>query len=324
MQQHHDDAPKSDSRGGHCRTQEYASSMVSDIDRRKGLSATAAAEVFWGLTPIYWKAVATVSTHELLALRVLWAIPVAVVLLTLRDAWGDVWRAVSSWHTLSALLLTAALIGCNWFAFLIAMENGQILQSSLGYFITPLVSILLGFVFLGERLHAVQWVAVALAAAGVANQILAVGELPWIALVLAGSFSLYGLLRKTLAVSALPGLFVEASVLAPVALVYMAWVISRTMSTFVLADGGTQGLVPVAGLITVIPLAWFAYGARRIPLATVGLLQFLTPTAHFLLATQLYGEPFTAADVTTFLLIWSALALYLSHLHRHQRALAVT
>ena len=107
-----------------------------------------------------------------------------------RDAWGDVWRAVSSWHTLSALLLTAALIGCNWFAFLIAMENGQILQSSLGYFITPLVSILLGFVFLGERLHAVQWVAVALAAAGVANQILAVGELPWIALVLAGSFSL--------------------------------------------------------------------------------------------------------------------------------------
>ena len=299
-------------------------SMVSDIDRRKGLSATAAAEVFWGLTPIYWKAVATVSTHELLALRVLWAIPVAVVLLTLRDAWGDVWRAVSSWHTLSALLLTAALIGCNWFAFLIAMENGQILQSSLGYFITPLVSILLGFVFLGERLHAVQWVAVALAAAGVANQILAVGELPWIALVLAGSFSLYGLLRKTLAVSALPGLFVEAAVLAPVALVYMAWVISRTMSTFVLADGGTQGLVAVAGLITVIPLAWFAYGARRIPLATVGLLQFLTPTAHFLLATQLYGEPFTAADVTTFLLIWSALALYLSHLHRHQRALAVT
>ena len=221
--------------------------MVSDIDRRKGLSATAAAEVFWGLTPIYWKAVAAVSTHELLALRVLWAIPFAVVLLTLRDAWGDVWRAVSSWHTLSALLLTAALIGCNWFAFLIAMENGQILQSSLGYFITPLVSILLGFVFLGERLHAVQWVAVALAAAGVANQILAVGELPWIALVLAGSFSLYGLLRKTLAVSALPGLFVEASVLAPVALVYMAWVISRTMSTFVLADGGTQGLVPVAG-----------------------------------------------------------------------------
>ena len=182
--------------------------MVSDIDRRKGLSATAAAEVLWGLTPIYWKAVATVSTHELLALRVLWAIPFAVVLLTLRDAWGDVWRAVSSWHTLSALLLTAALIGCNWFAFLIAMENGQVLQSSLGYFITPLVSILLGFVFLGERLRAVQWVAVALAAAGVATQILAVGELPWIALILAGSFGLYGLLRKTVAVPALPGLFV--------------------------------------------------------------------------------------------------------------------
>ena len=204
------------------------------------------------------------------------------------------WRAVTSWHTLSALLLTAALIGCNWFAFLIAMENGQVLQSSLGYFITPLVSILLGFVFLGERLRAVQWVAVALAAAGVANQILAVGELPWIALILAGSFGLYGLLRKTVAVPALPGLFVEAAVIVPFALVYMTWVISRTTSTLVLADGGTQGLVPVAGLITVIPLVWFSYGARRLPLATVGLLQFLAPTGHFLLATQLYGEPFTA------------------------------
>ena len=204
------------------------------------------------------------------------------------------------------------------------MENGQVLQSSLGYFITPLVSILLGFVFLGERLRAVQWVAVVLAAAGVANQILAVGELPWIALVLAGSFSLYGLLRKTVAVPALPGLFVELAVIVPCALVYMTWVISRTTSTLVLADGGTQGLVPVAGLITVIPLVWFSYGVRRIPLATVGLLQFLAPTGHFLLATQLYGEPFMAWDVTTFVLIWSALVLYLGDLHRHQRALLVT
>ena len=178
--------------------------------------------------------------------------------------------------------------------------------------------------FWGERLRAIQWVAVALASAGVANQILVVGELPWIALILAGSFGLYGLLRKTVAVPALPGLFVEATVIVPFALVYMTWVISRTTSTLVLADGGTQGLVPVAGLITVIPLVWFSYGARRLPLATVGLLQFLAPTGHFLLATQLYGEPFTAWDVTTFVLIWSALALHLGDLRRHQRALAGT
>ena len=294
--------------------------MRGDSDRRNGLAATAAAFGFWGLTPIYWKAVEAVSAQELLALRVLWAVPLAAALLTLLHAWGDLRRVLTSRRTMSALLLTAALIGGNWLVFLVAVQNGQILQSSLGYFINPLVSILLGFLFLGERLRAVQWVAVALAAAGVVNQILAVGELPWIALFLAGTFGLYGLLRKTIAVAALPGFFVEVSLLAPLAFVYMAWAISGSVSTLVTADGGTQWLVPVAGAITVTPLVLFSYGARRILLATVGLLQFLTPTAHFLLATQLYGEPFTAAHLLTFVLIWSALALYLGDLFRRERS----
>lgn len=288
-------------------------------DRRNGLAATAAAFGFWGLTPIYWTAVEAVAAQELLALRVLWAAPLAAALLTLLRAWGDLRSVLTDRRTMSALLLTAALIGANWLVFLVAIENGDLLQSSLGYFINPLVSILLGFLFLGERLRAVQWAAVALAAAGVANQVLAVGELPWIALVLAGTFGLYGLLRKTIAVAALPGFFVEVSLLAPLAFVYMATVISRATSTLVIADGGTQWLVPVAGVITVTPLVLFAYGARRILLATVGLLQFLTPTAHFLLATQLYGEPFTAAHLLTFVLIWSALALYLGDLVRRGR-----
>ncbi len=294
--------------------------MYGDSDRRNGLAATAAAFGFWGLTPIYWKAVEAVSAQELLALRVLWAVPLAAALLTLLHAWGDLRRVLTSRRTMSALLLTAALIGGNWFVFLVAIENGQLLQSSLGYFINPLVSILLGFLFLGERLRAVQWAAVALAAAGVVNQVMAVGELPWIALFLAGTFGLYGLIRKTIAVSALPGFFVEVSLLAPLAFVYMASVISQATSTLVLADGGTQWLVPVSGAITVIPLVLFSYGARRILLATVGLLQFLTPTAHFLLATQLYGEPFTASHLLTFVLIWSALALYLGDLFRRERS----
>ena len=293
--------------------------MHGGSDRRNGLAATAAAFGFWGLTPIYWTAVEAVSAQELLALRVLWAVPLAAALLTLLHAWGDVRRVLTARRTMSALLITAALIGGNWLVFLIAVQDGQILQSSLGYFINPLVSILLGFLFLGERLRTVQWVAVALAAAGVVNQILAVGELPWIALFLAGTFGLYGLLRKTIDVGALPGFFVEVSLLAPLALVYMAWAISGSVSTLVTADGGTQWLVPVAGVITVTPLVLFAYGARRILLATVGLLQFLTPTAHFLLATQLYGEPFTAAHLLTFVLIWSALALYLGDLFRRER-----
>ena len=294
--------------------------MRGGSDRRNGLAATAAAFGFWGLTPIYWKAVEAVSAQELLALRVLWAVPLAAALLTLLRAWGDLRRVLTARRTLAALLLTAALIGGNWLVFLIAVENGQILQSSLGYFINPLVSIVLGFLFLGERLRAVQWAAVALAAAGVVNQILAVGELPWIALFLAGTFGLYGLLRKTIAVAALPGFFVEVSLLAPLAFVYMASLISGATSTLVVADGGTQWLVPVAGAITVTPLVLFAYGARRIPLATVGLLQFLTPSAHLLLATRLYGEPFTASHVTTFVLIWSALALYLGDLFRRERS----
>lgn len=294
--------------------------MRGGSDRRNGLAATAAAFGFWGLTPIYWRAVEAVSAQELLALRVLWAVPLAAALLTLLHAWGDLRRVLTARRTMSALLLTAALIGTNWYVFLVAVQDGQILQSSLGYFINPLVSILLGFLFLGERLRTVQWVAVALAAAGVVNQILAVGELPWIALFLAGTFGLYGLLRKTIAVAALPGFFVEVSLLAPLAFIYMASVVSRATSTLVIADGGTQWLVPIAGVITVTPLVLFAYGARRILLATVGLLQFLTPTAHFLLATQLYGEPFTAAHLLTFVLIWSALALYLGDLFRRERS----
>ncbi|MCY4602179.1 MAG: EamA family transporter RarD [Acidobacteria bacterium] len=293
--------------------------MHGDSDRRNGLWATAAAFAFWGLTPIYWKAVAAVSAGELLALRVLWAVPLAAALVTLLHGWGGVRSAFTSRRILPALLLTAALIGGNWLVFLIAVENGQILQSSLGYFINPLLSILLGFLFLGERLRAVQWVAVALAAAGVANQIVAVGELPWIALFLAGTFGLYGLIRKTIAVSALPGFFIEVALIAPLALFYMAWAISGSASTLVVADGGTQWLIPVAGVITVTPLVLFSYGARRIPLATVGLLQFLTPSAHLLLATRLYGEPFTASHVATFVLIWSALALYLGDLFRRER-----
>ena len=293
--------------------------MQGDSDRRNGLWATAAAFAFWGLTPIYWKAVAAVSAGELLALRVLWAVPLAAALVTLLHGWGDVARAFTSRRILPALLLTAALIGGNWLVFLIAVENGQILQSSLGYFINPLVSILLGFLFLGERLRAVQWVAVALAAAGVVNQIVAVGELPWVALFLAGTFGLYGLIRKTIAVSALPGFIIEVALIAPLALVYMAWAVSGSASTLVVADGGTQWLIPVAGVITVTPLVLFSYGARRIPLATVGLLQFLTPSAHLLLATRLYGEPFTASHVATFVLIWSALALYLGDLFRRER-----
>lgn len=285
--------------------------MVSENDRRNGLIATAAAFAFWGAVPIYWKAVGTVSAHEMIALRVLWAIPFAAVLLTLIRSWGAVRQAFRSRRILAILLFSASLIGCNWFVFIEAITDGQVLQTSLGYFINPLLNIVLGFVFLGERLRPVQWIAVGLAAAGVLNQIVAVGELPWVALVLAATFGLYGLVRKTAPVEALPGLFVEATLLGPLCVAYMVWIVAAGQSTFVAANTTTQWLVPIAGLITAMPLVWFSYGARRIPLATVGLLQFLAPTGQFLLAVLLFKEPFTTAHVVTFVLIWCGLALYL-------------
>ena len=290
--------------------------MLTDADRRNGLIATAAAFAFWGIVPIYWKAVGDVSAHEMIALRVLWALPFAGILLTAIRSWGAVGRALASRRTLGILLFSAFLIGCNWFVFIEAIADGKVLQTSLGYFVNPLLNIVLGFVFLGERLRRLQWVAVALATAGVVNQVVSVGELPWIALILAVTFGLYGLVRKTAPVDALPGLFVEALLLSPLCLAYMVWIAGRGESTFFAADTGTQWLVPIAGLITAMPLVWFSYGARRIPLATVGLLQFLAPTGQFLLAVLLYDEPFTTAHVVTFVLIWVGLVLYLTDLRR--------
>ena len=286
--------------------------MAREADERNGLLATTAAFALWGVVPIYWKAVAAVSAHEMIALRVLWAVPFAAILLTLIRSWGAVRSAVASRRTVGILVFTASLVGCNWFVFIEAVVADQVLQASLGYYINPLINVLFGFLFLREHLRRLQWAAIALAAGGVVNQIVTVGELPWIALILATSFGLYGLVRKTAPVDALPGLFVEALLLSPLCAAYMAWVVFHGGSTFVAADVVTQWLVPIAGLLTVMPLVWFSYGARRIPLTTVGLLQFLAPTGQFLLATLLYSEPFTRAHAVTFGLIGAGVLLYLT------------
>jgi chloramphenicol-sensitive protein RarD len=188
------------------------------------------------------------------------------------------------------------------------------MQASLGYYINPLVNVLLGFLLLGERMRALQWYAIGLAAAGVIVLIVGAGELPLVALALAFSFALYGLVRKLVPVEAMPGLFVEVVLIAPFAALWLG--LQYAGSGVAQTDAATWALVPVAGLITALPLGWFSYGARRLPLATVGMLQFLAPTGQFLLATLVYDEPFTEAHLVTFALIWAGIALYLLDLRR--------
>jgi chloramphenicol-sensitive protein RarD len=216
--------------------------------------------------------------------------------------------------------MSASLVACNWFVFIYAVATDQVLEASLGYFINPLVNVLLGMVFLRERLRPWQGVAVLLAAAGTLVLTVSYGRVPWIALVLAFSFGVYGLVRKTVRIESLNGLFVETTLLSPVALGYLLLVGLQGQGRFLAGDAGTSGLLVLAGAITALPLVWFTSGARRLTYTTVGLLQYLAPTLQFLLAVAVYGEPFTMVHLLTFTLIWAGLSIFMLDVFAHQRS----
>ncbi len=287
---------------------------------RRGLLATTGAFLIWGVVPIYWKAVGSISAHEMIGWRVLWALPFTGLLLLLFGGTRQVLSARRRPRIVGVLAASAALVAVNWFIFIEAVADERVMETSLGYYINPLVNVLLGFVLLGERMRRLQWLAIGLAAAGVAVLVVAVGSLPLAALALAVTFGLYGLVRKLAPVEALPGLFIEVLIVLPAAIVWLLWLSqSPGMPAFPDAEPHVQWLVPLSGLITALPLMLFAYGARRLPLATVGILQFLAPTGQFLLATFAYREPFTAAHAVTFALIWTGIALYLLDIRRTAR-----
>ena len=297
--------------------------MAKTIDGRHrahlagGALFALAAYGFWGLVPIYFKAVSGVSPLEVLAHRVVWCVPLLVVWLLLTGRGAGIFR-FGRW-AIPSVLATTALIATNWFVFIWAVFNGQVLQASLGYFINPLVSVVLGFVFLHERLRPWQWVSVALAAASVTYLTLSRGELPVVALVLAGSFGLYGLLRKKSPHGAAEGLLLETGVLFPLAAGYLIFLAVEGRLAFGSAPPAISLLLACAGPVTALPLIWFVAAARRLRLATMGLMQYLAPSLHFTLATAVYGEPFTAADLITFAGIWTALALYSASQLRERR-----
>jgi chloramphenicol-sensitive protein RarD len=284
-------------------------------DTTRGVLATAGAFLFWGLAPLYWRLLEAVPSTELLAHRIAWSAPCLAALLALAGRFPEVRRAVAVPRTMATLLVTTVLIAVNWLTFLWAVNNGHLLDASLGYYVNPLVSVLLGFVFLGERLRRLPAAAVGLAVLGVAL-LSARHGLPWVSLVLAFSFGFYGLLRKVVDARPMVGLSVEVALLSPLAIGYLLVLGSAGRGAFAAAGSGTSLLLAAAGPITVFPLLWFNQGVRSLSLATVGMLQYLAPTGHFLLGITVFAEPFGASQLAAFALIWTALVLYTLDLRR--------
>lgn len=275
----------------------------------RGIAYAAAAYLLWGVFPIYFKALQHVAPLEILGHRIVWSLAVcAALLLALRRLqWlADLRRQprVLAWFAASSVLVAA-----NWFVYIWAVNAGRVVDASLGYFINPLVNVLIGAAFLHERLRRAQWLAVAIAAAGVAWLTWQAGAVPWIGLVLALTFGLYGLLRKTAALGAIEGLSLETLLLTPVAAAYLLWLAHGGASGFVDGDATTRLLLLAAGPVTAVPLLLFAAGARRIPFSTLGLLQYLGPSLQLLIGVWLYHEPF-AERAPGYVLIWIALAIF--------------
>lgn len=277
---------------------------------KKGFLATAMAFVLWGQFPIYWKSLLGIPAPEILGYRILWSALFLVLVLWKGGSWPQVRQALGNGPLRTMLSASGALLGANWLIYIWAVNSGHVLESSLGYFITPLFNVLWGFLFFRDRLRRLQWVAIALAAGGVLFVLVRYGEIPWIALGLAVTFSVYGLLRKMAQIDAAPGLFIETAVMAPFALCYLIYLWRTGTAAYPTEYALQNTLLALIGVVTTVPLMLFAFGARRISLVTVGFLQYLSPTGQFLLGLLLYGEPFTSSQAVAFGCIWAALAIY--------------
>lgn len=266
--------------------------------------------VLWGLYPFYFKAVAAVSPFEILAHRILWSFVLLAALIPLYGQGGALAAALRDPRRARGLVLTACLISANWLVYVVAVNGGNVLDASLGYFLGPLVSVALGVVVLGERLSRVQSAAVAIAAIAVLNLVVQQGVLPKAALFMGISFALYGLIRKRLGVPPIAGLFVECLLALPLALGILVWLGRSDGLAFLAGDRPTVALLLLGGVVTVVPMLLFNMTAQRVGLATIGVMQYIAPSLLFLESVLLFGEPLNAWRLVTFLLIWTALALY--------------
>ncbi len=277
---------------------------------KRGMWYATGAYIAWGFLPVFWKSLHGIPALEILSHRVAWGLVVALVLLSVRGRQPWIGAVVHNRRTMLTFVATAALLSLNWFVYIWAVNAGYIVETSLGYFINPLVNVLLGRIFLNERLRTGQAVAIAIAFAGVLYLTVQYGALPWIALVLAGSFAGYGLLRKTAALGSLEGFTLETMLLFLPALGYLLYREAQGVGAFGHAGLGTTLLLMCAGVVTAVPLLLFAAGARRISFTLVGILQYIAPTIQFLLGVLVYGEHLDMSRLIGFMIIWAALAVY--------------
>jgi chloramphenicol-sensitive protein RarD len=280
------------------------------LSAARGAGAAALCYLLWGLVPLYWTRLAHIDAVELIAHRHVWSLVLLLGLVAAQRSFGTVRAALSTPRSLGINTLSATLLTGNWLVYVWGVNRGYVIESSLGYFLVPLVNVAAGRFVLHEHLRRAQWIAIGLAAVGVAWAILQLGRPPWIALAIAGTWGGYSLLRKRSPLPAIAGLTVETLLLAPLAVSFLLWQHHRGLGALGRVETGTQLLVLSSGIVTAVPLLLFAYGARRVRLSTLGLLQYLAPSVQFALGVWVYHEAFPRTRFVSFGFIWAALALY--------------
>lgn len=277
---------------------------------KKGVLLAIGAYTMWGIAPIYFKTITFVPALEILSHRVIWSFFFLAIIIHFSHQWRNVVSIFQSKSKMLYLIATALLIGANWLIFIWAINANHMLDASLGYYINPLINVVFGMLFLGERLRKLQWFAVALAAIGVAIQIVVFGSVPVVAFALAISFAFYGLLRKKVSVNGQTGLFIETLVLIPAALIYLAWFADSATSSMANNELNLNLLLISAGIVTTLPLLCFTGAATKLKLSTLGFFQYIGPSLMFLLAVLIYGEAFSTDKAITFTFIWGALVVF--------------
>lgn len=278
-------------------------------DLRLGFACLFGAYAIWGALPLYFRLMAHITPAELLAHRIVWSVPTGLLFIALARNWRQL-AAVLTPRRLGYLSASAVLIGANWMIYIWAVSEERVMEASLGYYINPLLNVVIGAALFSETLRRAQWIAVLIAAIGVALMTAALGYLPWVALVLSLTFAFYGVIRKQVQVDSRAGFVVEASVLAPLALVGLFWLVGQPGGSLFGRGGWDVGLLMLAGPITAVPLILFALGAKRVRLSTLGMMQYMAPTIQFLISVLVFKEPFDLPHAIAFACIWGALVLF--------------
>ena len=275
-----------------------------------GILYALGAYLMWGFAPVYFKYLGFIPVYEILAHRVIWSVVVTALFITYLKHWPNVLLVARNYKSLLVLTMTSLLISCNWLVFIWAINHGKMLEASLGYFINPIINVILGLVFLSERLSRIKWFAVLLAFIGVSAQAWQVGELPWVSLVLPISFAFYGLLRKKVKVKAITGLFIETLVVLPIAAFYLVVMTDSETSNLLLNPWSLNLWLMFAGVVTALPLIFFGHAALRLPLSTLGFFQYLAPSILFVFAVLVYDEPISFIKMFTFACIWFGILVF--------------